>query len=346
MQLFSPYSTKGLTLKNRVVMAPMATNLADSAGHPTPALLKHYRERAAGGVGMVIVEATLVNRPPELPPERLGLWDDECVAPLAALAAAIREGGAVPAIQLVDLTLRARVALPADLPVAQLAGIVADYGRAAGRAAAAGFAAIDIHAAHGTTLADFLSRRANRRADSYGGDVAGRARLTLETLRAVRATVGPDYPLFCRFNGDEFTVNGNTLQHTVPLAGLLLQAGSDVLDVSAGGRNEDGTYARLRGRPAAWLPDGCNLYISAEIKRATGAPVIAVGKLGNPEVAEAALATGACDLVALGRPLLADPDWARKAQAGRFSTIKRCRCDDRCMELFDDHKPVHCVTYA
>lgn len=346
MQLFTSYSIKGLTLKNRVVMAPMATNLADAAGRPLPASLEHYRERAAGGVGLVIVEATLVNRPPDLPPARLGLWDDHCVAPLAALAAAIREGGAVPAIQLSDITLRARRALPADLTVAEIEAIVADFARAAERAAAAGFAAIDVHAAHATTLADFLSRRANRRADSYGGGNEGRARIVIEVVQAIRAAVGPDYPLICRFNGDEFIVNGNTLLHTVPIAQLLLRAGVDVLDVSAGCRTEDGPYSRARGRPQAWLPDGCNLHIPAEIKRATGAPVIAVGKLGKPEVAEAALAAGVCDLVALGRPLLADSDWARKAQAGRYAAIKRCRCDDRCMELMNDHRPVYCVTFA
>ncbi|MCL5110591.1 MAG: NADH:flavin oxidoreductase [Chloroflexi bacterium] len=345
-RLFSSFTIKGLALKNRLVMAPMATNLADEAGHPSAAQIEHYRERVAGGVGLVIVESVLVNRLPEVASGRLGLWDDDCVAPLTALARAIREAGAAPAVQIVDLTLRARQALPAALAATEIEAIVAQFAAAAARARAAGFAAVELHSAHATTLADFLSRAANRRPDEYGGSNEGRARFTVRALEAMRVAVGDDYPLLCRFNGDEFTLQGNTLLHAVPIAGLLLRAGADVLDVSQGGRTEDGAYAQQRGRPAAWLPDGCNLYVPREIKRATGAPVIGVGKLGNPEVAEAALADGACDLVALGRPLLADPDWPRKAQAGRYTAIKRCRCDDRCMELFREKKAVHCVTFA
>ncbi|MHB1134886.1 MAG: oxidoreductase [Chloroflexota bacterium] len=347
MQLFTPFPVKGLTLRNRVVMAAMATNLGDDRGGPLPRLLEHYVERATGGVGLVIVEATQVNRPQGLDTRgRLGLWDDGCVAPLATLAAAIRAAGAAPAVQLTDLTLRARQLLPADLPAEEIETIVADFARAAARARDAGFAAVELHAAHSTTLADFLSRRTNRRTDEWGGANEGRARFATRALAAARAAVGPDFPLFVRFNADEFTVQGNTLLHTVPIAQLLLAAGADVLDVSSGGRPEGGEYAALRGRPAPWLPDGCNLHLPAAIKRATGAPTIGVGKLGNPQVAEEALASGACDLVALGRPLLAESEWASKVQAGRLMAIKRCRCDDRCMGRFLKQEEVYCVTFG
>ncbi len=348
MRLLTPFAVKGLTLKNRVVMAPMATNMGD-AGRPTPALLEHYGERAAGGVGLVIVEAVLVLDCPSLSRTRLGLWHDDLVAPLRELARTIAQAGAVPVVQLVDLTLRAGNRRPADLGEAEIGAIVEGFVRAAARAAAAEFAAVEIHAAHATTLADFLSRRANRRTDGYGGGEAGRARIVTEVIAGVRSVLGPDYPLFCRLNADEYTVNGNTLKHSVPIARLLLDAGVDVLDVSAGCRTEDGgaeSYSQLRGRPAAWLPDGPNLYLAAEMKRATGAPVIAVGKLGEPAAAEGALAAGACDLVALGRPLLADPQWVRKVQAGREGALRRCRCCDRCMKLFRELKAVHCVTFA
>jgi 2,4-dienoyl-CoA reductase-like NADH-dependent reductase (Old Yellow Enzyme family) len=349
MNLFSPLPLKGLTLRNRIVMAPMATNMGTPAGHPTPAQIEHYAERAQGGVGLVIVEASLVSPQPSVSTQRLGLWSDDQVGPLGALAQAIGEAGAVPAIQIVDVSLRASGGKPADMSVEEVSALIVAFVEAARRAQKAGFAAVEFHCAHSTTLADFLSRRANRRTDGYGGGVAGRARVVLEILSATRAAVGPDFPLFCRINGEEFTVNGNTLKHSVPLAQLLVEAGADVIDVSAGGRPEDGgrgSYADLRGRPAAWFPDGPNLYIPAEIKRGLAAPVVAVGKLGNPAVAEAALQAGACDLVALGRPLLADPAWAQKAEAGRWNAIKTCRCCDLCMELFNEKKAVHCVTFA
>ena len=349
MDLFTPFTVKGLTVRNRVVMAPMATNMAAAGGFVTAAQIEYYRERARGGTGMVMVEAVLAANYPGTASGRLGLWSDEQIGPLGELAAAIAEAGSVPVVQIIDHSLRASGRRPINLAPAEIQAIIANLARATERARAAGFAAVDLHACHSATLSDFLSRRANTRTDAYGGSEVGRARIVTETLAAMRAAVGPDYPLFCRFNADEYTVKGNTLKHTIPLSRMLLQAGADVLDVSAGGRHEDGgaqSYSQLRGRPAAWLPDGANVYLAAAIKEATGAPVIAVGKLGDPAAAERALASGSCDLVALGRPLLADPWWVQKVQAGRRAAIKRCRCCDRCMELFREEKPVHCVTFA
>lgn len=353
MQLFTPFSIKNLTLKNRVVMAPMATRMADERGYPTPALIEHYAARARGGTGMVIVEAALVSEYPSVSEGRLGLWRDDQTGPLGELAAAISAGGAVPAIQICDLNLRATGRKPAAMSNEEIEAMISAFVRAAERAAKAGFAAVDIHAAHSTTLADFLSRRANDRKDAYGGGEAGRARVVTQVVAATRAALGPKYPLLCRFNGDEFILDGNTLLHTIPIARLLVEAGVDVLDVSAGCRPEDGepaayraSYSNRRGRPAPWLPDGPNLHIAAAFKRALNVPVIAVGKLGNPAVAEQALVDGACDLIALGRPLLAEPDWARKVAAGRPLAIKTCRCCDLCMELFNEKKAVHCVKFG
>ena len=346
MQILVPYSLKGLTLKNRIVMAPMASNLATERGYPSPRSLAHYQERARGGVGLVIVEATLISRQPPVSDGRLGLWSDDTVGPLSELAAAIREGGAVPAIQVADLSLRASGRKPADLTEDEIKTIREGYVRAVKRAVQAGFAAVEFHGAHSTTLADFLSQRGNRRTDAHGRGVGGRARLLTEIVTDVRGAIGQDYPLFCRINADEFTLNGNTPKQTIPLAQSLLRAGVDVLHVSAGGRPEDEGYSQARSIPPAWMPNGVNVYLAAEVKRATEAPVIAVGKLGDPAAAEAVLASGSADLVALARPVLADPDWVRKVEAGRQLAIKRCTCCGRCSELFREKEAVHCVTYA
>lgn len=346
--LFAPFNVKSLTLKNRVVMAPMATNMAAEGGVPSPELLAYYGERAAGGMGMLIVEATSASYYDGLPSGRLGLWRDEQVGPMGELAAIIARAGAVPVVQIVDLNLRHTRRAPADLAVDDIRRLQDGFVRAVARAKAAGFAAAEVHAAHSTTLSDFLSRRANKRTDQYGGNEAGRARIVTEIVAAARAEVGPDYPLLCRFNADEFTVEGNTLKHSLPIARLLLESGIDLLDVSAGCRPEDGGrrgYSQLRGRPAAWLPDGPNLHLPAAIRHATGAPVIGVGKLGEPTVAAEALASGACDLVALGRPLLAEPNWVRKVETGRLRALKRCTSCDRCMELFLGNNPLRCVTF-
>jgi 2,4-dienoyl-CoA reductase-like NADH-dependent reductase (Old Yellow Enzyme family) len=346
--LFSPFTVGSLTLKNRVVMAPMATNMGAKGGVPSPEMLTYYGERAQGGVGLLIIEAAVATYQPGLPDVRIGVWSDEQIGPMGELAAIIAKGGAVPAIQIVDLNLRHTGRAPADLTVDEIHGIQAGVVAAVKRAKAAGFAAVDVHGAHSTTFSDFLSRRANRRTDAYGGNDAGRARIVTEVVAAARAEVGPDYPLFCRINADEYIVNGNTLKHSVPIARLLIESGIDLIDVTSGCRPEDGGrlgYSQLRGRPAAWLPDAPNLYLAAEIKRATGRPVIAVGKMGTPAVAEGALASGACDLVALGRPLLAEPNWVRKVQTGRQRALKRCTSCDRCMELFLEKQPLRCVTF-
>lgn len=346
--LFAPYDIKGLTLKNRVLMAPMATNMGAEGGVPSREQIDYYQERAAGGIGMLIVEATLANYYPGTVDHRIGLWTDEHVGPMSELAGAIASAGAVPAVQIVDHCLRATGRVPADLSPAEIESIQAGFVRAVARAKAAGFAAVEVHGAHSTTLSDFLSRRANRRRDGYGGGDAGRARIVTEIIAAARSEVGPDYPIFCRINADEYTINGNTLKHSVPIARLIMESGADVLHVSAGGRLEDGgalSYSQLRGRPAAWLPDGANLYLAAAVKQATGAPVIGVGKLGDPSAAEAALASGACDLVALGRSLLAEPNWVQKVQSGRQAALKRCKSCDRCMELFRAKEVLRCLTF-
>ncbi len=334
-------------LPNPYVMAPMATAMGAPGGVPSSRLLDYYARHARGGVSVLITEAALAVEHPAASKGRIGLWVDEQIGPMSELAEVIRAGGALPVAQIADVGLRASKRTPDQMTRDEIHELVQRFAQACYRARQAGFAGVEVHAGHSITFADFLSRRANTRSDEYGGGDENRARIVSEAVRAARQLVGEDYLLLCRFSADEYTVNGNTLKQTIPIAQALLAAGVDVLHVSAGNRNDDGggrkSYSNLRGRPAAWLPDGPNLHLAREIKRSTGAPVIAVGKLGNPEVAKQALAEGDCDLVALGRPLLAEPDWVRKVEAGE--QINRCLCCDKCMDIFLAGEPLHCPVY-
>ncbi|MFZ5925087.1 MAG: FAD-dependent oxidoreductase, partial [Bacillota bacterium] len=207
------------------------------------------------------------------------------------------------------------------------------------RAKAAGFDAVEIHGAHGYLISEFLSPYANKRTDEYGGSLDNRMRFPLEVVRAVRQAVGPDYPLIYRMNAEDKVPGGLTLDETKPFAARLEREGINALHVSAG------VYESV-----AWiiqpmsLPRGCLLDLAQGIKSVVKIPVIAVGRINDPQVAETALSEGKADLISFGRELLTDPDMPRKVTEGRLGEIRRCiACCQGCIdELFQNH-PITCT---
>lgn len=343
--LGQPLDIKGMHLRNRIVMLPMVTNLANADGTTTDALIRHYAERAANGAGMVVVEATAIDAASRNIPRGVGIWDDGHVPGLRRLAEAIKAGGAAAAIQIFHAGAKPH---PGQTPVGcsgvplragerprvmatrELAGVVEAFGVAARRAAAAGFDAVEIHAAHFYLLSEFLSPFTNRRTDGYGGDIAGRARLARETVEVVREAVGPAHPILLRLHGAERIEGGMSAEDVRTATAILAQAGVDAFSVSACNQgefvaSEDGGYWSLRpyltrDQPAGWAADDALL-----VKQSGGRPVIAAGKLAHPEAAERVLAEGKADLIGIGRNFLADPEVALKLLEGRGDEILVCK---------------------
>jgi 2,4-dienoyl-CoA reductase-like NADH-dependent reductase (Old Yellow Enzyme family) len=362
-RLSDPFQVKALHLSNRLVMAPMVTGLAvDNA--PTEAQLVWYRDHARGGVGLVVVESCAIARDARIMPFMLGLWEEAQVAGLARLAKAIQGEGVPAVLQLVHGGAKAfredlgqervgpsTVALmpgpaPRAMTEAEILGAIKAFARAARRAKEAGFDGVEIHAAHYYLISQFLSPYSNHRTDRWGGDLAGRSRLAVEVVQAVRRAVGPDYPIFCRLHSQENLEGGMSTADSVYFAQALEAAGVDILDLSGIGQSSLGEW---QGKPylnsSSLLPKGApggSFGASAgRVRAAVGIPVITVGKLAEPGAAQAVLDRGQADLVALARPLIADPLVAEKLLAGRDQEINRC---GECLACFASIRkgPVKC----
>ncbi|MEV0001943.1 NADH:flavin oxidoreductase/NADH oxidase [Micromonospora sp. NPDC050980] len=336
--LFTPLTLRGVTLPNRIALAPMCQYSAGPDGLPTDWHRVHLGSRAVGGAGLVLSEATAVLPEGRITPQDVGLWSGAHVDAWRPVTAFVAGQGAVPAVQLAHAGFKASTyrpwaarrggvpdaeggwqpvgpggdpfvpdyRTPTALDEAGIAQVVAAFAAAAGRALDAGFAAVEIHAAHGYLLHEFLSPLTNRRTDAYGGDRAGRMRLTLEVARAVRATVGEAVPVLTRISATDWTDGGWTVEDSVVLAGELAAAGVDLVDASSGGA---AAHASVPVGPGYQVP------LAARIRRDAGVPTGAVGLIVEPEQAEQIVAGGEADLVLLGRELLRDPYWPRRAAA-------------------------------
>ncbi|MGW5668985.1 NADH:flavin oxidoreductase/NADH oxidase [Micromonospora sp. NPDC003776] len=336
--LFTPLTLRGVTLPNRVALAPMCQYSAGPDGLPTDWHRIHLGSRAVGGAGLILTEATAVLPEGRISPQDVGLWSGAHVDAWRPITAFVAAQGAVPAVQLAHAGFKASTYRPwaghrggvpdaeggwtpvgpgADpflpdyrrptaLDEAGIAAVVEAFAAAAGRALDAGFAAVELHAAHGYLLHEFLSPLTNHRSDGYGGDRAGRMRLTLEVARAVRAVVGEAVPVLTRISATDWVDGGWSIEDSVALAAELAGAGVDLIDTSTGGVSA-----------AASIPvgPGYQVPLAARIRRDAGVPTGAVGLLTEPEQAEQIVADGAADLVLLGRELLRDPYWPRRAAA-------------------------------
>src|SRR5919108_1992872 len=308
--LYAGVRLGNLALPNRVVMAAMTTGFASPEGLPTPRLLAWYAARAAGGVGLVIVESTYVEPPDPhatAPYPRLRLADDGAVAGFAQLAEAIHCAGAKAAVQ-----LNARpVPDLAGLPAAAIASAVAAFGAAARRARAAGFDAVELQCSHRSLLAQLLSPAFNRRRDRYGRGAAGRLRALLDAVTAARSATYDAQPIIVKLSADEYLPRGLRLDQTTAIARQLAHAGVAALEVVAGSMDSDAAV-----RLAAGVGEATQADLAAALRRAAGIPVLAAGRILSSEGAERVLRDGQADLVALGRALLADPAWLAKVRAG------------------------------
>ena len=357
--LFSPITIGPLELKNRIVMAPMATHYADETGAVTERLKNYYLERARGGAGLIIVESGYIDPLGRGGTRRMGLHEDRLIPGLKGLVDAIHaEGTKISSllhhagrqidvkntrgqypVSASSLPSGMEAVVPRTLKVHEIEGLVEAFGRAARRSLAAGFDAILIHAAHGYLIHQFLSPLSNMRRDRYGGTFSRRLRFLQEIVLRCRESVGKDYPLMVRISASEFIPGGITLKDGQKIALRLEEWGVKAIHVSGG--THDTVEMEI---PPMAIPRGCLVHLAEGIKKAVRIPVGTVGKIMEPKMAEEILQQGKADLIAMGRALLADPEFPRKTQEGRFEDIRPCiACLQGCRDHLYQGIPIACL---
>jgi 2,4-dienoyl-CoA reductase-like NADH-dependent reductase (Old Yellow Enzyme family) len=334
--LLSPFRLRDVTLRNRIAMSPMC-QYSTHEGLADDWHLVHLGSRAAGGAALVMVEATAVTRDGRISPGDMGLWDDRHIEPLARIARFVHSQGAAAGIQLAHAGRKASceppwnggaslktpsaggwaVVGPSAIPFSDgdpvpvpldergIDAIVAAFGAAAARAVAAGFRIVEIHAAHGYLLHEFLSPLANRREDAYGGSEENRMRLPLRVAAGLREALPAGFPLLVRISATDWADGGWDIDDSVALARRLKDLGVDLIDVSSGG---------LVPRARIPVAKGYQVPFARRIREEAGIATAAVGLITDPHDADEIVTGGDADLVFIGRELLREPYWALKAQ--------------------------------
>ena len=367
--LFNPVTLGNLFLKNRLVMSQMTMNYATDEGFVTDKLIRYYLERARGGVGLILVEGTFFTPEGRGYKNQLGLSSPDHVKGLRKLTDTVHGVPDAPKIfiQIHHAGWRASSKLSglptvgpsalAPYPGAEVAhalsqgeitNLVEAHMVAAARAKEAGFDGVDFHSAHGYLIPSFFSPLSNHRTDEYGGDLAGRTRFLLDIVRGTKEKLGRDFPVTIKISGDEYIEGGLDIQEMIKIARMAERAGIDGILVSAGTvggkKAEDLSEAHkvLRTMPMMTNP-GCLVPLAEEMKKALRIPVITVGRINHPSLAEDIIAKGQADLVAMGRALLADPHLPRKAFEGKEEEIRFCiACNEGCYKRIFQQLDIRC----
>lgn len=336
--LFAPLTVRRMALRNRIVMMPMGTNYAREDGGLSDAHIHYYEQRARGGTGLIVVENICVDFPlGSNGTTQLRLDHDRYIPGMARLCEAIHRHGSCASVQInhagasalssrigmqpvsaSDLPSKPGGEIPRPLAKEELEAIARKFGDAASRARQAGFDAVEFHAGHSYLGSQFLSPTTNRRTDEFGGCAENRARFPRMVMEEIRAAVGEDFPIFVRLSLDEFAEGGNTIEDSLGLMEHFCEQ-ADVFSVSAG-LNSSLQFQIDVGS----LPDGWRSYMAKAVRERFGKPVITMGNIRSPQVAEDILARGDADLIGIGRGLIAEPEWANKVRAGRLEEVCPC----------------------
>ncbi len=331
--LFEPIQLRGLTLAHRILVSPMC-QYSSTDGLANDWHLVHLGSRAVGGAALVMTEAAAVSPEGRISPEDLGIWDEHHIEPLARITRFIGEQGVPAGIQLAHAGRKASTyrpwselqgsvpldaggwqtfgpsavafegyATPQALTLDEIAAVVQDFVRAAERAQVAGFKLVEVHAAHGYLLHQFLSPLSNHRNDQYGGSLENRMGLTLEVVHAVRKVWPQDLPLFVRISATDWVEGGWSINDSVELCRHLKQAGADLIDVSSGGNV----------KAAIPVGAGYQTAFAEQVRREAGIATGAVGMITDPAQADHIIRTGQADVVLMARELLRDPYWPLSA---------------------------------
>lgn len=359
-KLFTPIRIGSTEIRNRIAMAPMGTLWDESDGTVSRKIIDYHTARAAGGVGLIIYEATTIDRMNPYMPNGTGLWDDALIPSFRKLTDAVHAHGAKFMPQLIHpgpeslafmfgnqplgpsaLMSHSTRQMCREITVEEIAVVVEQFGQAARRAREAGCDGVEFHAAHCYLLAgSFLSPLRNRRTDAYGGSLEARLRFPLEAIRRMKSCAGEDFPIVMRISGDEVMPGGRGIEETCAMVPALAEAGVDAFEIS-GGIMPTQSWRMI---PPTGTPFAINRQQSAAVKQVVDVPVLVVGRIADPLVAENILRKGDADMVVLGRALLADPELPRKAQEGRFDDIAPCiGCSIGCFGRIIQLQPLTCT---
>jgi 2,4-dienoyl-CoA reductase-like NADH-dependent reductase (Old Yellow Enzyme family) len=344
-RLFTPGTIGTLTLPNRLVRSATAERLADAEGRPLPRLKQLYQELARGGVGLIITGHMYVHPSGKAHPEMAGIYTDALLPDLAELAETVHQAGGRVAVQInhggmqssrqavtepvapsaVDLPFLAHT--PRALTDDEIVEMIECYGQAARRAREAGFDGVQIHAAHGYLVSQFLSPLANRRSDRWGGDLPGRMRFLQAVCRAVRQHVGFDYPVFVKLGMIDDPEGGLTTAESVQVVAALEEMGLDGVEISGGiGGGRD-----LNSRKGVGARESEAYFrpLAQAARPATRLPILLVGGLRSRQTMEEVLDAGEADFVSLCRPLISEPDFPMRLRLG-LQDQSRCISANRC----------------
>jgi 2,4-dienoyl-CoA reductase-like NADH-dependent reductase (Old Yellow Enzyme family)/thioredoxin reductase len=355
--IFTPISVGNVKLKNRLVVAPMVTVYCDQDGMATERFIAYHEAKAKGGWGLIIVEDYAVD-----PLGRgfwtPGLWKDEQIDSHKELTERIHNAGAKIIAQIYHSGRQTSSAIigeqpvsasplpcpilgeiPRELSIPEIKKIVSQFGDTALRAKKAGFDGVEVHGAHGYLIAQFMSKYSNKRVDEYGGSLKQRMRFPLEIIKDIREKCGPDFLIDFRISGDDRVPGGRTIEETKAIAIMLEKKGVDLLHVSAGTYESVWAIIPPMNVNPGWIVD-----YAAEVKKVTNIPVITVGRINDPFLAESILLSGKADLIAMGRASLADPELPNKFANGQYKDINQCiGCQQGCLEILFKNEPIRCL---
>ena len=341
-RLFEPISIGSITLKNRIIMPAISTNLAP-LGTITQRVIDYHIARARGGAGLILFQSGL----PIILASDSTLNADISVEELRSLAEPVKAAGAKIGIQFVHtgaqgiadfaghelvapspIPCRISNRIPRELTVKEIARLVRQFTDSAQRAKDAGFDLVEIHGAHGYLVSEFLSGYSNKRKDSYGGTYENMARFPCEIISQIKSKLGQDFTLGIRINGDDFAEGGITIEDAKRVVPYLVEAGADYISVSAG------VYGALKTTiPPMMEKRGVYTALAGKIKKIAKVPVVTAGRINNPELAEEILEKGLADIIAMGRALIADPELPNKTKQNNLQNIRKCiACNQGCID--------------
>lgn len=357
---FQPIRIGNLEVPNRLVVPAMVVNYCNDDGTATEKFIAYHEAKAKGGWGLIITENYAVDPAGKGFTNIPGLWNDNQIEGHQILTnrvhqyeskifAQIYHAGRQTSQYVIGqqplapspIPCPSMQEIPHALTVDEIHDLIEKFGDCALRAKKAGFDGIEIHGAHGYLIAQFLSLYSNKRTDEYGGNLLNRMGFALEIIANIRLKVGNNFPIIFRVSGDELVPGGRNIEDTKAIAMILENAGVNALHVSAGVYGAGASHGIV---PPAAISHGWIINLAGEVKKVVGIPVITVGRINDPWLAEAALASEKADLIAMGRASLADPELPNKVAAGRFDDINYCiGCMQGCSGMINQNKPATCL---